>query len=109
MLYGVITNERLGHLLWVPRYPLVSHSGHPGGSLPVELIGRYETVAWIPSVITFIVMLGLGGKHLTEAPTPPPPSAAAVLSFATTTASSVISWCMMTPDYGVYHSSKASR
>ncbi|EIW55544.1 cytosine-purine permease [Trametes versicolor FP-101664 SS1] len=73
-----------------------------------RVIHWYETVAWIPSVITFIVMLGLGGKHLTEAPTPPPPSAAAVLSFATTTASSVISWCMMTPDYGVYHSGKAS-
>ncbi|KAH9849624.1 cytosine-purine permease [Lenzites betulinus] len=73
-----------------------------------RVIHWYETVAWIPSVITFIVMLGLGGKHLTEAPVPPPPTAAAVLSFATTTASSVISWCMMTPDYGVYHTNKAS-
>ncbi|KAH9887198.1 cytosine-purine permease [Cubamyces lactineus] len=73
-----------------------------------RIIHWYETIAWIPSVITFIVMLGLGGKHLTQAPTPPPPSASAVLSFATTTASSVISWCMMTPDYGVYHTHKAS-
>ncbi|KAI0674566.1 cytosine-purine permease [Trametes maxima] len=73
-----------------------------------RVIHLYETVAWIPSVITFIVMLGLGGKHLTEAPVPPSPSAATVLSFATTTASSVISWCIMTPDYGVYHTSKAS-
>lgn len=109
MLYGLITNICPGHILWVPRYPLVSPGQHVDGPLSVEPIRRYETVAWIPSVITFIVMLGLGGKHLTEAPTPPPPSAAAVLSFATTTASSVISWCMMTPDYGVYHSSKASR
>ncbi|KAI0634844.1 cytosine-purine permease [Trametes polyzona] len=73
-----------------------------------RVIHWYETVAWIPSVITFIVMLGLGGKHLTQAPVPPSPSASAVLSFATTTASSVISWCMMTPDYGVYHTNKAS-
>ncbi|KAI0360457.1 cytosine-purine permease [Trametes cingulata] len=73
-----------------------------------RVIHWYETIAWIPSVITFVVMLGVGGKHLTEAPIPPPPSASAVLSFATTTASSVISWCIMTPDYGVYHAHKAS-
>ncbi|KAI0827161.1 cytosine-purine permease [Trametes gibbosa] len=102
---------------------LASVSSHLDDSLGITIIGvlsvivtffgykvihRYETVAWIPSVIAFIVMLGLGGKHLTEAPVPPPPTAAAVLSFATTTASSVISWCMMTPDYGVYHTNKAS-
>ncbi|KAI0777208.1 cytosine-purine permease [Trametes elegans] len=73
-----------------------------------RVIHLYETIAWIPSVITFVVMLGLGGKHLTEAPSVPAPSASSVLSFATTTASSVISWCMMTPDYGVYHTNKAS-
>ncbi|CDO75439.1 hypothetical protein BN946_scf184693.g8 [Trametes cinnabarina] len=73
-----------------------------------RVIHWYETIAWIPSVVAFIVMLGLGGKHLTEAPAPPPPTASAILSFATATASSVISWCMMTPDYGVYHTNKAS-
>ncbi|KAI0371277.1 cytosine-purine permease [Pilatotrama ljubarskyi] len=73
-----------------------------------RVIHWYETIAWIPSVITFLVMLGLGGKHLAEAPAPPPPSASAVISFATTTASSVISWCVMTPDYGVYHTNKTS-
>ena len=72
---------------------------------------RYETVAWIPAVIAFIVMLGTGGKHLgSNIPEPAEPaSAASIISFATTIASSVISWCMMTPDYGVYHTSKASR
>ncbi|EIW55543.1 uncharacterized protein TRAVEDRAFT_50029 [Trametes versicolor FP-101664 SS1] len=33
-----------------------------------RVIHWYETVAWIPSVITFVVILGLGGKHLTQAP-----------------------------------------
>ena len=71
---------------------------------------RYETIAWIPAVIAFITMLGTGGKHLGSAiPQAEPASAASILSFATTVASSVISWCMMTPDYGVYHTSKASR
>jgi len=71
-------------------------------------VPRYESVAWIPNAITFIVMLGIGGKHLGAAPAPGPVSAASVVTFATTTASSVISWCTMTPDYGVYHTPKAS-
>ncbi|KAI0765309.1 purine-cytosine permease [Fomes fomentarius] len=74
-----------------------------------RVIHWYETVAWIPSAITFIVMLGIGGKHLgSNIPPGEPASAAAILSYGTTVASSVISWCMMTPDYGVYHTAKAS-
>ncbi|KAI0711394.1 purine-cytosine permease [Earliella scabrosa] len=74
-----------------------------------RVIHWYETVAWIPSAIAFIVMLGTGGKHLgSNIPPGEPASPAAILSYATTVASSVISWCMMTPDYGVYHTSKAS-
>ncbi|OBZ77733.1 Phosphatidylinositol N-acetylglucosaminyltransferase gpi3 subunit [Grifola frondosa] len=75
-----------------------------------RVIHWYETIAWIPNVITFIVMLGIGGKHLGNIPSPPAPaSAAMILSFATTTASTMISWCIMTPDYGVYHTERASR
>lgn len=53
-------------------------------------------------------MLGVGGKHLVNAPASGPVTAYEVITFATTTASSVISWCTMTPDYGVYHNRKAS-
>lgn len=74
-----------------------------------RVIHWYESAAWIPNVITFIIMLGVGGKHLVNAPAPGPVTAASVITFATTTASSVISWCTMTPDYGVYHNEKASR
>ncbi|KAI0698036.1 hypothetical protein C8T65DRAFT_710244 [Cerioporus squamosus] len=74
-----------------------------------RVIHWYETIAWIPSAITFIVMLGVGGKHLgSNIPPDPPASAATIVSFGTTIASSVISWCIMTSDYGVYHTSKAS-
>ncbi|KAI0341334.1 cytosine-purine permease [Trametopsis cervina] len=72
------------------------------------LIHKYESVAWIPNVITFIIMFGIGGKHLVNAPPTGPVTRASVITFATTTASSVISWCTMTPDYGVYHNAKAS-
>ena len=60
-------------------------------------------------MIIFIIMLGVGGKHLTNAPATAPVTAKSVITFATTTASSVISWCTMTPDYGVYHNQKTSR
>ncbi|KAM5532151.1 hypothetical protein V8D89_014176 [Ganoderma adspersum] len=103
---------------------LASVSSHLNDTLGIVIIGVislvvtffgyrvihwYETVAWIPSVIVFIVMLGTGGKHLgSHIPPGEPASAATILSFATTTASSVISWCIMTPDYGVYHTAQAS-
>ncbi|TBU31408.1 purine-cytosine permease [Dichomitus squalens] len=103
---------------------LASVSSHLNDTLGIVIIGIislvvtffgyrvihwYETVAWIPSVIAFIVMLGTGGQHLgSHVPPGEPASAASILSFATTVASSVISWCVMTPDYGVYHTSKAS-
>ncbi|EMD34672.1 hypothetical protein CERSUDRAFT_97258 [Gelatoporia subvermispora B] len=74
-----------------------------------RIIHWYESIAWIPNAIIFIAMLGIGGKHLQNAPAPGPVSAASIVTFATTTASSVISWCTMTPDYGVYHTRKASR
>lgn len=67
-------------------------------------------MAWIPNAISFPVMLIVGGKHLRSGsyPIQPPPSAGAILSFATLIASSVVSWGPYTPDYGVYHTAKAS-
>ena len=65
-------------------------------------------MAWIPNVVAFMAMLGVGAKHLVLLPAPAPVSAAAVLSYSSTVASSVLSWSTMTADYGVYHSGKAS-
>ncbi|OCH91299.1 cytosine-purine permease [Obba rivulosa] len=73
-----------------------------------RVIHWYESVAWIPNAIIFVAMLGVGGKHLQIAPDPGPVSTASIVSFATTTASSITSWCTMTPDYGVYHTPNAS-
>ncbi|KAF8645588.1 hypothetical protein AX16_007722 [Volvariella volvacea WC 439] len=75
-----------------------------------KVIHIYESWAWIPNAIAFPVMLGLGGRHLrvNSYPVQPTPTPAAVLSFGSLIASSVISWCTFTPDYGVYHSAKAS-
>lgn len=70
---------------------------------------RYESVAWIPNVITFIVMLGIGAKNINLAPPTAPIDASVVLSFSSVIVSAVVSWSTMAPDYGVYHSGDASR
>ena len=71
---------------------------------------RYESIAWIPNVIAFIVMLGAGGKQLVNSTlsssTSSPPST--YLTFGATLATTVVSWSTVTPDQGVYHDAKAS-
>ncbi|KAF4616906.1 hypothetical protein D9613_008743 [Agrocybe pediades] len=75
-----------------------------------RILHWFENYAWVPSVIAFPILLGLAGKHLNPStmPSVPAPSPAMILSFASFLSSSVISWCTVTPDYGVYHDSKAS-
>ncbi|KAI0765271.1 cytosine-purine permease [Fomes fomentarius] len=73
-----------------------------------RFIHCYETIAWIPSVVAFIVMLVIGGKNLRNIPPEQPASAAIILSYATTVAGSIVSGCTLTPDYGVYHSGERS-
>ncbi|KAF9003919.1 purine-cytosine permease [Cyathus striatus] len=75
-----------------------------------KVVHRYESLAWIPNAVAFIAMLGAGGKHLNPSTFPEYPKATAfnIFSFSCFLASSVISWCTMTPDYGVYHNAKAS-
>ena len=44
-------------------------------------ISRYERVAWIPVLVSFLVALGVGGKHFSNLEPSTPATAAAVLSF----------------------------
>ena len=68
-------------------------------------------VAWIPNVVVFIIMLGVGGKTLAGVPLDSgvPATAASVLSFGTALAVTVIAWCTIAPDYGIFHDAKGSR
>ncbi|KAI0088273.1 permease for cytosine/purines, uracil, thiamine, allantoin-domain-containing protein [Irpex rosettiformis] len=70
----------------------------------------YEMLSWAPNVITFIVMLGVSGSALFSVPTSGsvPATAASILTFASTLAVSVISWCPIVSDYGIFHDAKAS-
>ncbi|KAG6818996.1 hypothetical protein H0H93_016516 [Arthromyces matolae] len=75
-----------------------------------KFVHWFEVIAWVPNVIAFVVMLGVGGKHLklSDYPTYPPASVKAITSYITFVAASVVSWCTMAPDYGVYHDAEAS-
>ncbi|KAH9947892.1 permease for cytosine/purines, uracil, thiamine, allantoin-domain-containing protein [Amylocystis lapponica] len=104
---------------------LGSVSPHLNASLGIVIIGLtslvvtfcgcqflhwYETVVWVPNVVAFVVMLGVGGKHLVDTPLygPTPASVSAIMTFGATLAATNVSWATLTPDYGVYHSKDAS-
>lgn len=88
----------------------MSHGHYPKQILVLSFNLRYEALIWIPSVITFIVMLGVGGKNLVNAPLSGtvPVTADNIMTFGATLAATVVSWSTITPDYGVYHDHKAS-
>jgi len=88
------------HFLWLQGCASVSHV-YVRWKLDLTFV-KYESIAWFPNLVAFVVMLGVGTKHITNIPQPPP-SAKNILSFASVVVSSLISWCTMTPDYGVYH------
>ncbi|KAJ7669418.1 purine-cytosine permease [Mycena polygramma] len=73
-----------------------------------KILHWFEAVAWIPTVLGLCVMLGIGRHHLASGPSYPPPTIAATLSFAAAVAAGDLSWCTVSPDYGVYHDAKAS-
>ncbi|KAF8639470.1 hypothetical protein AX17_001490 [Amanita inopinata Kibby_2008] len=77
-----------------------------------RVVHRFESLSWIPNLIIFPIVLGVGGRHLNPShfvrSEPSVPKASSVMSFLTLIASSNISWCTMTADYGVYHDARAS-
>ncbi|KAG6877210.1 hypothetical protein C0993_009402, partial [Termitomyces sp. T159_Od127] len=66
-----------------------------------KVLNWYERVAWIPVVLSFVVALGIGGKHLFNPPAEPA-TARAILSFASTLAGFVISYSPMSSDFTTY-------
>ena len=70
---------------------------------------RYEKVAWIPIAITFIITLGVGGKHLSNPPSETPATSSAVLGFASTIAGFVLTYCPSSSDFTSYFRPDVSR
>ncbi|KAF9527464.1 cytosine-purine permease [Crepidotus variabilis] len=76
-----------------------------------KFIHWFESFAWVPSALAFPVLVGMAGRDLslTTFPVKPSPSTASILSFSSMVASSIITWCTLTPDYGVYHVQSAPK
>ncbi|KAF8991743.1 cytosine-purine permease [Cyathus striatus] len=67
-----------------------------------KVLHWYERVAWIPVLITFIIALGVGGKHLSNPPPATPATAASILSFASTLAGFAVTWSALSSDFTTY-------
>lgn len=65
----------------------------------------YERLSWPPVLLAFIVALGVGGKHLYNAPSfsGEPASASTILSFASVLAGFVITYSAMASDFTMYY------
>jgi purine-cytosine permease-like protein len=69
---------------------------------------RYEKVTWVPVLITFIIALGVGGKHLFNPPPVEPATAADVLGFAGILAGFAITFSGLSSDFTTYYRSDVS-
>ncbi|CAE6416702.1 unnamed protein product [Rhizoctonia solani] len=69
-----------------------------------RILNWYERVAWFPVLIMYLVVLGIGGKHLTSGDSESQPLAPArsVLSFGATVAAFIISYAALMSDYTNY-------
>ncbi|KAH9477681.1 Purine-cytosine permease fcyB [Psilocybe cubensis] len=72
------------------------------------VLNWYERVAWIPVLITYIITMGVGGKHLSNPPPPTPVTASAVLSFASTLAGFAVTYSSLSSDFTSYFPPKTS-
>ncbi|KAF9459715.1 NCS cytosine-purine permease [Collybia nuda] len=67
-----------------------------------KVLNWYERVAWIPVLVTFVIALGVGGKHLINPPPAEPATPAAILSFASTIAGFVVTYSSLSSDFTNY-------
>lgn len=73
-----------------------------------NVLNWYEKLSWIPVLITFIIALGVGGKHLSNPPPAEPATASAILSFASTLAGFAITFSGLSSDFTTYYRSDVS-
>ncbi|PPQ72986.1 hypothetical protein CVT24_000299 [Panaeolus cyanescens] len=67
-----------------------------------NVLNWYERLAWIPVLITYVIALGVGGKHLFNPPPAEPATAASILSFASTLAGFAITYSSLSSDFTSY-------
>ncbi|KAG8884245.1 hypothetical protein FRB97_004750 [Tulasnella sp. 331] len=68
-----------------------------------RVLNWYERVAWIPILVIFVIMLGVGGKHLSNVPPEAaPPTARQIMSFGSSIIGFVVSYCALSSDFATY-------
>lgn len=78
------------------------------GFFGYKVVHVYERWSWIPTAITFIILLGVSAKHLVNTPMPVGQAeAASVLSFGGAIFGFAAGWVSLASDYNVYMSSEA--
>ncbi|WWD20608.1 hypothetical protein CI109_105084 [Kwoniella shandongensis] len=78
------------------------------GMFGYRQVHKFEQYAWIPTAITFLVLLGVSAKHLANTPMPVGQGeAASVLSFGGTIWGFAIGWSSLSSDYNVYMPAEA--
>ncbi|KAI0797398.1 cytosine-purine permease [Irpex lacteus] len=68
----------------------------------IKVLNWYERIAWTPTLLVYVVALGVGGKHLINPPAAEPASASTILSFASTIAGFVITYSPLASDFTIY-------
>lgn len=101
----------IGLFLWVqcPELVCIILEGLFATIQHFSSFARYERLAWIPVFITFIIALGLGGKHLSSPPPPTPATPHSILSFASTLAGFTITYSGLSSDFTSYFKPNVSR
>lgn len=73
------------------------------GLLGYRWVHIYERFSWIPSAISFFILLGVGAKHFYSGPMPTGRAEAAeVLSFGATIFGFAVGWVSLASDYNTY-------
>lgn len=73
------------------------------GLFGYKFVHQYEQYSWIPTAITFFVLLGVSAKHLANVPMPVGQAeAASVLSFGGAIFGFTVGWSSLSSDYNVY-------
>ncbi|KAG9006736.1 hypothetical protein FRB94_013860 [Tulasnella sp. JGI-2019a] len=68
-----------------------------------RVLNWYERVAWVPILVIFVIMLGVGGKNLSNVLAEvAPPTARQIMSFGSTIIGFVVSYCALSSDFATY-------
>ena len=80
------------------------------GLFGYKVVHRFETYAWIPSFISFLVVLGVGAKYFVNVPMGTGQAeAASVLSFGGAIFGFTVGWSSLSSDYNVYQPATAKK